>query len=92
MSRDKLGSLLRLSEEGPQVKDYDPTAAIDHWYGQKRVGFGSHDYPKKPRKKKKRAQRLILRHTLSEKFAHRFFLPLIRTLTCGLVESVCLQD
>ena len=28
MSRDKLDSLLRISEEGPQVKDYDPTAEL----------------------------------------------------------------
>ena len=23
------------TEEGPSVKDYDPTAAIERWYGQK---------------------------------------------------------
>ena len=44
MSREKLDSLLRISEEGPQVKG-DPTAAIDYWYGQKKrqTGFGGHD-------------------------------------------------
>ena len=54
MSRDKLDSLLRISEEGPQVKDYDPTAAIDHWYGQKkrRIGFGGHEYPKNRKNKR----------------------------------------
>jgi hypothetical protein len=36
MSRDRLDSLLRISEEGPSVKDYDPTAAIERWYGQKK--------------------------------------------------------
>ena len=36
MSRDRLDSLLRISEEGPSVKDYDPTAAIEQWYGQKK--------------------------------------------------------
>ena len=54
MSRDKLDSLLRISEEGPQVKDYDPTAAIDHWYGQKkrRIGFGGHEYTKNRKNKR----------------------------------------
>ena len=48
ISRGKSGSLLRISKEGPQVKDYNPTAAIDHWCGQKkrRMGFGGHEYPK----------------------------------------------
>ena len=36
MSRDRLDSLLRISEEGPSMKDYDPTAAIEWWYGQKK--------------------------------------------------------
>jgi hypothetical protein len=53
MSRDRLDSLLRISEEGPSVKDYDPTAAIERWYGQKkrRIRFGGHAYPKKRKKK-----------------------------------------
>ena len=53
MSRDRLDSLLRISEEGLSVKDYDPTAAIERWYGQKkrRIGFGGHAYPEKRKKK-----------------------------------------
>ena len=55
MSRDRLDSLLRISEKGPSVKDYDPTAAIERWYryGQKkrRIGFGGHAYPEKRKKK-----------------------------------------
>jgi hypothetical protein len=37
------------------VKDYDPTAAIERWYGQKkrRIGFGGHAYPEKQKKKVK---------------------------------------
>jgi hypothetical protein len=35
------------------VKDYDPTAAIEWWYGQKkrRIGFGGQAYPEKRKKK-----------------------------------------
>jgi hypothetical protein len=56
MSRDRLDSLLRISEEGPSVKDYDPTAAIERWYGQKkrRSGFGGHAYPEKRKNKSRR--------------------------------------
>ncbi|CAB4015802.1 Hypothetical predicted protein [Paramuricea clavata] len=41
ISRDRLDSLLRISEEGPSVKDYDPTAAIEQWYGQRNEGSDS---------------------------------------------------
>ena len=53
MSRDRLDNLLRISEKGPSVKDYDPTATIERWYGQKkrRIRFGGHAYPEKRKKK-----------------------------------------
>jgi hypothetical protein len=67
MSRDRLDSLLRISEEGPSVKDYDPTAEIERWYGQKkrRIGFGGHTYPEK-RKKKVETPDASRRHAYSD--------------------------
>lgn len=64
MSRDRLDSLLRIGEEGPSVKEYNPTAAIDLWYGQKkrRIGFGGHAYPKKRKKKSTSASDTVRPH------------------------------
>ena len=40
MSKERLDSLLRTSEEIPSVKDYDPAAAIECWYEQKEASVG----------------------------------------------------
>ena len=47
LSRDRLEVLLRISEEGPSVADFNPNPSVDEWYNDKvrRLTAGPHNYP-----------------------------------------------
>ena len=50
LRRDRMESLLRISEEGVSIDDYNPDRAIEQWYQEKvrRISAAkSHSYPKK---------------------------------------------
>ena len=67
------------------MKDYDPTAAIERWYGQKkrRIGFGGHAYPEK-RKKKVETLDASRRHAyfLDQESSESDYLMEFNILTC----------
>lgn len=53
LRRDRLKSLLRVSEEGVSIDDYNPDSAIEQWYQEKvrRISSAkSHCYPEKCKK------------------------------------------
>ena len=53
LSRERLENNLRIGEDGPLSKDFDPEAAIERWYNQKvrRIGAAKpHKYPQKRQK------------------------------------------
>ena len=52
LSRDRLNVLLRISEDGPSLEEFNPDASIDCWYTDKvrRLNTGSHNYPSKRKK------------------------------------------
>ena len=62
---DQLEALLRISEEGPSIENFNPDIAIESWYDEKvrRPSAGLHNYPKK-RKTEKQSTFLSMR-TLS---------------------------
>ena len=49
LGRDRLEALLRISEEGPSIENFDTDIAIESWYNEKvqRLSAGSHNYPKR---------------------------------------------
>ena len=46
---DGLEALLRISEEGPSIENFNLDIAIESWYNEKvwRLSVGPHNYPKK---------------------------------------------
>ena len=49
LNRDTLDDLLRISEDGPMLDDFNPDIAIDKWFTEKvrRLKTGRHNYPAK---------------------------------------------
>ena len=49
LGRDQLEALLRISEEGPSIENFNPDIAIESWYNEKvrRLSAGQHNYLKK---------------------------------------------
>ena len=49
LGRDRLEALLRISEEGPSIENFNPEIATESWYNEKfrRLSAGPHKYPKK---------------------------------------------
>ena len=49
LGRDRLEALLRNSEEGPSIENFNPDIATESWYNEKvkRLSAGPHNYPKK---------------------------------------------
>lgn len=71
LGRDRLESLLRISEKGVSIGDYNPDRAIEQWYQEKvrRISSAkSHSYPKKPKKVGENSSGVInvAKHTLSD--------------------------
>ena len=62
LSRDRLDTLLRISEEGPCLEDFDPDKSIDIWYSEKvrRLSSGPHNYPSKRKKSNEGSQVIVL--------------------------------
>ena len=52
LGRDTLDSLLRISEEGPELDKFDPNPAINLWFDSKvrRLTTSGHKYPEKRRR------------------------------------------
>ena len=52
LSRERLDTLLRIGEDGPQVTDFNPDIYIDSWFNSKvrRSNSGPHKYPEKRQK------------------------------------------
>ena len=52
LSRDRLDALLRIGEEGPSCKGFDPNPSIEKWFQAsiRRLTSSSHKYPEKQRK------------------------------------------
>ena len=68
---DRLESLLRISEEGVSIDDYDPDKGIEQWYQKKvrRISSAkSHSYPNKRKKVRGTAPGVInvAHHTISD--------------------------
>ena len=71
LGRDRLESLLRISEEGVSIDDYNPDRAIEQWYQEKvrRISSAkSHSYPKRRKKAGGTAPGAVnvAKHTLSD--------------------------
>ena len=51
-SRNRLDVLLRISDDGPSIEEFNPDASIDCWYCDKvcRLNTGHHNYPSKHKK------------------------------------------
>ena len=51
LSRSRLDTCLRVGEEGPSMKDFEPDRVIDHWWTEKerRLKSHPHNYPAKKR-------------------------------------------
>ena len=49
LSRERLDVLLRISEDGPSLEEFNPDLSIDRWYTEKvrRLNSGPHNYPSK---------------------------------------------
>ena len=49
LGHDRLEALLRISEERPNIENFDPDIASESWYNEKvrRLSAGPHNYPKK---------------------------------------------
>ena len=49
LGHDRLEALLRISEEGPSIENFNHDIAIKSWYNEKirRLSAGWHNYPKK---------------------------------------------
>ena len=64
---DRLEALLRISEEGPSIENFNPDIAIESWYNEKgrRLSAGPHNYPKK-RKTSEKQSTLLSTITLSD--------------------------
>ena len=47
LGRDQLEALLRISEEGPSIENFNPDIAIESWYNEKvwRLSAGLRNYP-----------------------------------------------
>ena len=52
LSRDRLDVLLRVSEDGPSLEEFNPDASIDCWFTDKVrcLNTGPHNYPSKRKK------------------------------------------
>ena len=52
LSRERLDAPLRIGEDGPQVKDFNPDIYIDSWFKSKvrRLNSDPHKYPEKRQK------------------------------------------
>jgi hypothetical protein len=53
LRQDRLESLLRISEEGPEIDKFEPDTAMDEWYNDKvrRLSANFHRYPEKRKRK-----------------------------------------
>ena len=49
LGRERLEAILRISEKGPIIENFNPVIAIESWYNEKvrRLSAGQHNYPKK---------------------------------------------
>ena len=49
LGRKRMENLLRISEDGPDIKCFDPSDAIELWYSAaaRRLGCRRHKYPEK---------------------------------------------
>ena len=67
LGRDRLEALLRISEGGPSIENFNPDISIESWYNEKvrRLSAGPHNYPKK-RKTSERQSTLLSTITLSD--------------------------
>ena len=52
LSRGRLDVLLRISEDGPSLEEFNPDASSDCWYTDKvrQLNAGPHNYPSKRKK------------------------------------------
>ena len=67
LGRDRLEALLRISEGGPSIENFNPDISIESWYNEKvrRLSAGPHNYPKK-RKTLERQSTFLSTITLSD--------------------------
>ena len=64
---DRLEALLRISEEGPSIENFNPDIVIESWYNEKvwRLSAGPYNYPKK-RKISEKQSKFLSMVTLSD--------------------------
>ena len=57
LGRDRLEAILRISEKGPIIENFNPEIAIESWYNEKvrRLSAGQHNYPKKRKTSEKQS-------------------------------------
>ena len=67
LGHDRFEALLRISEEGPSIENFNPDIAIESWYNEKgrRLSAGPHNYPKKKKTSEKQST-LLSTITLSD--------------------------